>query len=311
MVSPMPLLLAFQPDPIQASALRDALRDQIRGEVVVVESIDTALATIDCRIPDVILLPALMPPAEEDYLMAYISTVPGADHVQTIGIPRFERRDVENLPTRSFFRWQRPQPHDARAVGCDSGVFARDVVDYLTRAKALKEEIELRRGAASGRAPERRGERRWSPREVPWVSHVRLADGEQADLINISSGGALLRTSSRPERRYLKRSHPGCRQFPLTFKLKSGDEVRATARIVRCHAGSMGSAPLQYEIAFSFDDSFGLDLPAAGSLVSGTGASSVDVGLIVREGQDLAAGLAGSASRNRNLGVRVTRENRW
>jgi len=73
----------------------------------------------------------------------------------------------------------------------------------------------------------------------------------------------------------------------------------------------MGSAPLQYEIAFSFDDSFGLDLPAAGSLVSGTGASSVDVGLIVREGQDLAAGLAGSASRNRNLGVRVTRENRW
>ena len=43
---------------------------------------------------DVIQLPPLIPALVEDYLVAYLATIPGAGHVQILGVPRLERAEV-------------------------------------------------------------------------------------------------------------------------------------------------------------------------------------------------------------------------
>ena len=84
----MSRILVVQPDPEQAGALHDSLRDRVSAEVVFVESLDDAFEWIEEAIPDVILLPMLTPAFVEDYLLAYLATVPGAGHVQIMGIPQ-------------------------------------------------------------------------------------------------------------------------------------------------------------------------------------------------------------------------------
>ena len=83
----MSWLLVVPPDPVQAGALCDALRGNVTEDIVVAESLDAALSLIDERVPDVILLPSLMPAAVEDYVVSYLGTIPGADHVQILGLP--------------------------------------------------------------------------------------------------------------------------------------------------------------------------------------------------------------------------------
>ena len=127
----MSLLLVIQPDR-QATALRDLLLECVPGELVVVDSIDLALSTIDQRMPDVILLPMLMAPAEEDHLMAYLGTIRGAAHVQTIRVPQLELlRPVDMLPPDSrFFSFKR-RANDPVLPPCNPRAFVRDVKTVL------------------------------------------------------------------------------------------------------------------------------------------------------------------------------------
>jgi len=262
------LILAVQPDSVQARTLRHALCERVKGEVVVVDSTEAALSVIDKHVPDVILLHALMLPAEEDYLIAYLRTLPNTDHVQSITIPQIESSSDCDRPKHSLhslFGGLKPRSARMSTVGCDSQLFAADVVGYLTRAREIEQQIHERKtddeplGSSN-----RRGGHRWSPLEMPWVSSVRLIAGEQADLINVSLSGALVRTRTRPalpSGKHLdldldSRARPG-----LTFHLLSGAEVRATGRVVRCHVGSLGSGRTRYDVAFRFDESVGLDLP--------------------------------------------------
>jgi hypothetical protein len=100
---------------------------------------------------------------------------------------------------------------------------------------------------------------------VPWISITRFGRGRAA-LINVSSRGVLLRTETRPEHHSLKRSDRNVRErWRLTLEL-SGHEVDAMGRVIRCVPLRTG-AGIQYDIAFSFDDSVGLHLPAAEALV--------------------------------------------
>src|SRR6185295_13384599 len=106
----MSWLLVVQPDPVQADALCDALRGNVTADIVVAESIEAALSLIDDDIPDVILLPSLMPAAMEDYLVAYLGATPNADHVQILGLPILKRPVEVRQPSRSMFPWRRRQP---------------------------------------------------------------------------------------------------------------------------------------------------------------------------------------------------------
>ena len=269
-IAAMSWLLVIQPDAVQADVLRKALYAEISEQVVVAEELDYALSLIDQHLPDVILVPTLISASVEDHLIAYVSVIPGARHVQILGLPHLERAE-ESLEqrTRSLFPWPRRGPRAALTSGCDPAVFTRDVVTYLAGARALKEEFELHRTQpTSGARPERRCEPRFANNEVPWISIVRFG-AERAALINVSSRGALLRIRTRPDPELLtRRFDPAVRtrQPHITLEIESDGEIHAIGRVIRC-VPVRARVETQYEVAFSFDESVGLHLPAAGALL--------------------------------------------
>src|SRR5215813_2525043 len=120
----MSWVLVIQPDSLQADALRAAFSAHVSEDIIIAESIDDALSSIDERIPDVILLPPLTAGAVEDYLIAYVGTIPGAGHVQILGLPLLEQSDdavgrraeqSDNAVQRRgrwLLPWKRPAQHD-------------------------------------------------------------------------------------------------------------------------------------------------------------------------------------------------------
>jgi hypothetical protein len=253
------LILAVQPDLAQAGILRYALLEQVDGEVVIVETMEAALTVIDKRVPKVILLHALTPIREEDYLIAYLRTLVNTNHVQVIGIPHLEAPSDPERPRRSLLGTLKLRKAPTMKVGCDPRLFSADVAGYLAHAREIKERIRYRsRHGQPFRDSDRRGERRWSPREIPSLSSVRFTDLAQVDLINLSSGGALVRTHSRPRLPYLIDDF-GARARPsLTFQSSSGAEMRAFGRVIRCQVESPENGRTVYTVAFRFDRSVSL-----------------------------------------------------
>jgi len=258
------LVLAIQPDLAQAVLLRDALLEQVDGEVVVVETTEAALSVIDKRVPKVILLHALLPVREEDYLAAYLRTLVNTGHVQVIGIPHLEPPSAPVPPKRSLFGALKLKKATRIKVGCEARSFSADVAAYLAHADEITELNQYRKGYDEPPgASERRGGYRWSPRDIPWVSSVRFTGVEKADLINVSSGGALVRTHSRPGLHSLTYGDSDSRARPrLTFQLASGAEVCATGQVIRFQAGSPNNGRVLYTVAFRFDESVSLDFKA-------------------------------------------------
>ena len=283
----MSLLLVVLPDSAHAGVLQMALEARVPDEIVVAGSLDEGLTSIDLNIPDVVLLPTLAP-AVEDYLLAYLATIPGARHVQILGIPRLAIPNPENDTivqprVRSPLLWRRRQAAPVvEPPACDPHVFAEDVVAYLARARELR--TALRRSlpnAERNRSIERRTDPRFANHQVPWITLVRLGD-EQAVLLDVSSRGALLRTERRPEHDLLRRAESRARtRARLTLKLGSDGEVHAAGRIIRCMPSTAGPRT-QYDVAFSFDESVGLHLPAASALIQATAAD--DEFQVVRAG---------------------------
>jgi CheY-like chemotaxis protein len=257
----MAFILAIQPDAAQAAALQRALRRLANVKIAVVDSKEAALRAIDSQVPDLILLYALMPPDDEEYLGACLAMLPDAGHVQTITIPYF---DTSSSPDRSQSRrlWI-GRSEQALLAGCDPKMFASDVFLYLSRACAIKAEIGARRLRERPPEAERRRAPRWLSTEVPWVSSVRLAADERTELLDISSNGALLRSYDRP--RLVTRTHENLELGPrpeLTLQLISGEEIRVAARIVRYRADRTESGAPRYDVALRFDESMDLFLPA-------------------------------------------------
>jgi hypothetical protein len=263
----MSWLLIVQPDSVQSDLLREALRTHVSEDVVVVDSIDNALSSIDQCVPDIVLLPPLIPADEEDYVISYLGAIPSARHVQILGIPVLERPDhFVQQRARSLMPWGQRQRQEPLTPGCDPRTFTQDVIRYLSGVRTLKQEMELHGAqAALSDTPERRTEPRFSRHNVPWISVTRFGRGRAA-LVNVSSRGVLLRTQTRPEHHSLKRSDLNVREGSrLTIEL-SGHEFDAMGRVIRCVPLRTG-AGIQYEIAFAFDDSVGLHLPATDALV--------------------------------------------
>jgi len=285
----MSWLLVVQPDPVQAAALCDALRGNVTADIVVAESVEAALSLIDDRVPDVILLPSLMPAAVEDYVVAYLGAIPGADHVQILGLPIL-RLPAAPAPKRkrSIFRWRRRRrqepapPTVADTHAYDSGAFTKDVIDYLAGARMIKKDL-ARYGPPVNYSLERRREPRFPSQEVPWISLVSFA-GEQATLLDVSARGVLLRMSSRPGLNVFKRADANARRPRLILKLESHSEVQAAGQVIRCVPVRTTAHP-QYEVAFSFDEEVGLHLPWSGALVPSLSAPKALPKQLLRETQ--------------------------
>jgi CheY-like chemotaxis protein len=141
----VPLVLAIEPDQRQASILKRIVRDKVHADVAVVDSPDAALAAIGTRLPDVLLLSALLSPRDEDELIVHLRGLDGADHIQTHTIPQLASTAADQEPGArgkgllGVFKRKKDSAQPIVA-GCDPDLFADEIITFLQRAAEKKAE---------------------------------------------------------------------------------------------------------------------------------------------------------------------------
>jgi hypothetical protein len=135
------VILALEPDHRQAAILKRVVSQDVRATLDVVDSRDAAMAALTARVPDVILLTALLSPRDEEDLIAHLRTLEGVEHVQTHTIPMLAGPAPDEAAAGSglFGRLRRKKEPEAMA-GCDPSTFGEEIRSYLARAAELKAE---------------------------------------------------------------------------------------------------------------------------------------------------------------------------
>ena len=143
----MALVLAIEPNEVQADTLRHLLRARANTDVVVVGSTDAAVAAVDERVPDLVLVGALLSPRDEDPFIAYLRTLPDAGHLQTLTIPQLRQPPGAARRLGSMFSKRKTRRTDTATGGCSPTQFGDEVAAYLARACEVKAAIRQRRAA--------------------------------------------------------------------------------------------------------------------------------------------------------------------
>jgi CheY-like chemotaxis protein len=138
----MPLILAVEPDPRQASRLAAVLRSRHNTDVVMAKSAATALAAIDGRIPDVLLTSQLLSPQDEQRLADWLKDLgPIAAHVQALTIPILATPVKAEEPQRGLLSGLRRRAENPGAQGCEPKIFAEHVATYLEQGQVERMEM--------------------------------------------------------------------------------------------------------------------------------------------------------------------------
>jgi hypothetical protein len=144
----MPLILAIEPDRRQAAQLSVVVRKRVHAELILVDTTERALEAIGNRMPDLVLVPALLSPQDDAALAAALRVIAAAARVQMLTIPVLggPRREAAVGGVLSALR--RGKPKAAEPDGCDPAVFAEQIASYLERAAQ-----ERPKGAETGHEP--------------------------------------------------------------------------------------------------------------------------------------------------------------
>src|SRR6185503_19271880 len=85
----MPLILAVEPDRRQAAQLTGLIRHHVGVELILADTTEGALMAIGHRMPDLVLVPALLAPQDDAALASALRVIAAATHVRTLTIPVF------------------------------------------------------------------------------------------------------------------------------------------------------------------------------------------------------------------------------
>jgi CheY-like chemotaxis protein len=133
------LILALEPDLRQATILKRVIRDRVKADLIVVDSRDAAVSAVSARVPDVILLTALLSPRDEAEIISHLRGRDGAEHVQTHTIPQLasSSEDGESAPQGGLLRKLRRKKVPEPIPGCDPTAFADEVSSFIARAAEM------------------------------------------------------------------------------------------------------------------------------------------------------------------------------
>ena len=226
-------ILAIEPDAYAAATLADILHQHAGVDVEIVASIAAAIRALESQIPDLLLTSTFLPPADEALLTRHLNQMPDARHVQLITVPYFIDAE-EAQATRSSGRvlsFLRRRSASVRPR-CDVRTLCAHIEEYLSRAKTIRLDAAnggvswtdtdasptrarrlIRSDAASGPGPslgaalvpgsamvlpsDRRRARRRMGDDVNALWTVKIPGNSQARVVDISSSGVLLETTSR------------------------------------------------------------------------------------------------------------------
>src|SRR3954449_13291332 len=83
----MPIVLAIEPDRRQAAHLTAIVRHQVGAELLLAHTTERAIDAIGNRMPDLVLVPALLSPQDDAALAAALRVIAAAARVQMLTIP--------------------------------------------------------------------------------------------------------------------------------------------------------------------------------------------------------------------------------
>lgn len=152
----MPLVLAIEPDPRQASRLEHLMRTRVGAELIRADTTERALAAIGTRVPDLVLVPSLLSPQEDAALAGALRVIAAAARVQMLTIPLLADPGQPPEARRGLLgRWRRGAAR--QTAGCDPALFAEQVAAYLAhvrseRLEGADEAGQLEAPTASGAA---------------------------------------------------------------------------------------------------------------------------------------------------------------
>jgi hypothetical protein len=186
----MPVILAVEPDRKQAARLAAIVRHQVGAELVLADTTERALDALGARIPDMVLVPALLSPQDDASLAAALRVIAAAAHVRTLTIPVLASGSQQEERGGFLSRWRRGRAESPELDGCDPAVFAEQITAYLQEAAA--ERIEMGETAAPIVAiPD--------PAPVDTVSAETLSDGETLEFEAMPEARAKLEVEAMPD----------------------------------------------------------------------------------------------------------------
>src|SRR5215472_8621074 len=130
----MSLILAVEPDRRQAAHLTHIVRQRVGVELVLAETTELALAQIGNRVPDLILVPALLSPTDDAALAAALRVIASAAHVQMVTTPLFASAAPAQRARGVLSAFRRSKPSKPATDGCDPAEFATQISSYLEAA---------------------------------------------------------------------------------------------------------------------------------------------------------------------------------
>jgi hypothetical protein len=137
----MPIVLAIEPDRRQAAHLKAIVGHQVGAELLLADTTEGALDVIGDRVPDLVLVPALLSPQDDAALAAALKVIAAAAHVRTLTIPVLSSGTQRAAPGGMLAKWRNrhasPEPD-----GCDPAVFGEQIATYLREVAAQRAELE-------------------------------------------------------------------------------------------------------------------------------------------------------------------------
>ncbi len=139
----MPIILAIEPDRRQAAHLTGIVRQRVSAELILADTTEGALDAIGNRIPDLVLVPALLSPQDDAALAAALRVIAAAAHVRTLTIPVLSNGTGRRTSRSGMLaKWMRGREEEDVPDGCDPAVFAEQINAYLKEAAAEREQQE-------------------------------------------------------------------------------------------------------------------------------------------------------------------------
>ena len=262
----MERILAIESDPKRANLLTSLVRSHVNADLEIVGTVAAAIESLSENTPDLILAPALLSPQDSYELMDHVKRLQ-APWVQTLTVPALDMltdRQPEMKVRTSFFR-RRPVE---LGLQYDPGMVAVQIKDGLERARTARveteaalanaayltslmgETIEVATPMALERitsklesADDRRRAERRGPTDVPWLAGIRTPFGVDLHLMNISSSGMLVESTSKLT--------PG-----VSYDLQlcgQGTALQVRARFLRSEVGKISGLGVRYYSAAQFD----------------------------------------------------------
>jgi hypothetical protein len=276
-------VLAFEPDPAKASTIHRLVAGFTRAGLTLVRSKDQLLEALRDGLPDLLLLPALLPPCDESQVFKYLRASNDKRHLEVLITPYSIVSDDNEVsePPNGWRRMLRRTPTRQRPFGCDLDSFRERLAWSLGRARDARrdraEHFRVFEGATVGTWSDRRVHRRFPVHALPWLQLARIEGAPKVKLLDLSSGGALVQSDIR-----LRRDAVGMLEL-----VGAERQVFVPFRVIRWQPSSHTN-DLRYLGACVFTTEFQFD--------TALGPGSTDIGLVPNTDVAVEAGRAMSAT---------------